>query len=454
MKISIENFKSIKKLTNFELRPMTILSGVNSSGKSSFIQLLLLLKQTIERNSANLPFYLDGELYQAKSFKDIVSNHDLENRLTVTFKFSKEELLRFDDSSLRVFKGNDYNILVTISFKAFNESIYISEFEVKVDLINNYKKPFIKLDFNGQDYSIKTNDNLFGNEIWNRVHTAFVNFISFYPLILHDGGKYSFDDIVLKFDWAKGLVNSFLENTSYIGPNRESPQDEYLPKRTLKRVSPTGDNVAQILENFAGDTIELLRIDNQNNIIKYSTETATVAEAVRYWMCDIFNVADDLTSSKIGENYRIDLISKSGLSTNIKHVGFGISQILPIIVEGLIMPNNGTIIVEQPEIHLHPKLQSLIFDFLYGLTLQGKKVIIETHSSHFITRMRRRIAEDENSKMDDRINLTFIEDNIFRSISLNDFGGLEYYPKDFIEQPNSELSAIVQAQMNKRLKSK
>ena len=53
MKISIENFKSIKSLQTFEIKPFTVLSGVNSSGKSSFVQLLLLFKQTIERNSAN-----------------------------------------------------------------------------------------------------------------------------------------------------------------------------------------------------------------------------------------------------------------------------------------------------------------------------------------------------------------------------------------------------------------
>jgi len=171
-------------------------------------------------------------------------------------------------------------------------------------------------------------------------------------------------------------------------------------------------------------------------------------------MCDVFDVAEDIKTEKINDTYKITLINKAGLPISIKHVGFGISQLLPIVVEGLRMPDNGTLIVEQPEIHLHPKIQSLLYDFLYGLTKQGKKVIIETHSSHFITRMRRRIAEDESNEMDDNISLTFIEDDIFRTIELDDYGTLNYYPKDFIEQSNTELRAIVKAQMNKRTKKK
>ena len=116
------------------------------------------------------------------------------------------------------------------------------------------------------------------------------------------------------------------------------------------------------------------------------------------------------------------------------------------------MQKNGTLIIGQPEIHLHPKIQSQLFDFLYSLILQGKKVIVETHSSHFITRMRRRIAEDDNH-MNEKINLTFIENDIFRTIKLDNFGSMDYFPKDFIEQDAKELKAIVVAQMNKRFKS-
>ena len=98
-------------------------------------------------------------------------------------------------------------------------------------------------------------------------------------------------------------------------------------------------------------------------------------------MCDVFGIAKDIYSKKIDDTCKILLEIANGLKVNIKHVGYGISQVLPIIVEGLVMSENGTLIIEQPEIHLHPKIQSQLFDFLYSLILQGKKVIVETQMS-------------------------------------------------------------------------
>ena len=149
-------------------------------------------------------------------------------------------------------------------------------------------------------------------------------------------------------------------------------------------------------------------------------------------------------------------MSLTGITSTIKHVGFGISQILPIIVEGLRINENETFVLEQPELHLHPKVQSNLTDFLISLVEQGKKVIIETHSDHLITRLRRRIAEDKNNQLDDKVLLTFVEvgknDVLFRNIAIDDFGVIELpYPEEFIERNDNELKAILKAQMNKRL---
>src|SRR5437762_11411638 len=116
MKISIYNFKSIEELIQYELKPLTIISGVNSSGKSSFIQLLLLVKQTIERNSANEQLFLNGDLYKVKSFIDILSGKNFENKLRVEFEFSKEEDLKINSSK---------RISIFDSFPSFNISIEI-----------------------------------------------------------------------------------------------------------------------------------------------------------------------------------------------------------------------------------------------------------------------------------------------------------------------------------------
>lgn len=474
MKISIENFKAIKKLHNFELKPMTILSGVNSSGKSSFVQLLLILKQTIELNSASQAFHLNGEYTKIKNFKDIISNKDLKRKLKISFEFSKSEFNQIDKiKTVSIFNTfSDYNCLIEIEYDVNqNEEIYVSVFSVKFNFENETDKDhFIVFnsDFNKNSLSIDTNSAIFESTLFfEKPIISNIQYSSIYPdkYETKNIGKKIIGDIetnveefsveVINIEDIKTIINTFLYNISYIKPIRDAPKDEYFFFKNHNNVGTDGEFVAQILEEKAEQPVIFYKlIEQEDGMITYEEIKKTLIEAVVYWMCNIFEVANEIKTQKVNEIYRILLVNKSGLETSIKHVGFGISQLLPIVVEGLIMPKNGTLIIEQPEIHLHPKLQSKLYDFLYGLTLQEKKVIVETHSSHFITRMRRRIAEDESNEMDDKINLTFIEDNIFRTIQLNDFGGMEYYPEDFIEQPNSELAAIVKAQMTKRLKNK
>jgi predicted ATPase len=120
------------------------------------------------------------------------------------------------------------------------------------------------------------------------------------------------------------------------------------------------------------------------------------------------------------------------------------------------MDKNGLLILEQPEIHLHPKVQSLLFDFIYSMSLTGKRFLIETHSDHFITRMRRRVVES-NEELFQKVNMIFVEqreaEHIFRKLDLSDMGTFSYFPDDFVEQTD-DYDAIIMAQANKALKRK
>ncbi|OQQ25917.1 hypothetical protein A6410_18760 [Prescottella equi] len=85
---------------------------------------------------------------------------------------------------------------------------------------------------------------------------------------------------------------------------------------------------------------------------------------------------------------------------NIAHTGIGLSQLLPILVQGCLTSDGDTFIVQQPEIHLNPAQQCLITDFLIERALAGTRTIIETHSEHLLLRLRRRIAEGKISSKD------------------------------------------------------
>lgn len=476
MRISIKNFKAIKSLENFELRPLTILSGVNSSGKSSFIQLILLLKQTLDLDSARNHLVLKGDLYDVNSFKDIVAGKDLSNKIKVTFEFSKEEDLAFSSESRITYFDSfaSFILRVEVAFDFFSGKEYISDFTVSYVLPSGDKNElFVKFRTRrGKDerYIADSNSTIFGEKLWGRDLTlSDLSFLSIFP------NSYEITEVEVvsgaedgdvgitntskkrhfpKMDGIKALINNTFGAISYIGPLRDQPLDEYSHSDIRQGVGKKGEYTAQILEIYSSQSIEYFKPTVTSDGIEYSLEKSSLLDAVRVWICKVFGIADNIYAKKQSDSYSIFLVNEFGLETTIKHVGFGISQVLPIIVEGLRLAPGTTLILEQPEIHLHPKLQSLLFDFLYSLVLNGRKIIIETHSDHFITRMRRRVAEDSKSEMQNNINLTFIESGAgelyFGTIELDNFGTLDYFPENFIAETSQEMKAIIKAQMKKR----
>jgi len=139
MKISIENFKSIKSLQNFEIKPFTVLSGVNSSGKSSFIQLLLLLKQTIELDSANESLYLNGEYYKVRKFLDLIYDKNPKNNLKISFEFYQSEFTQIGDSDLiSLFNSfGNYQCLTDIQYDTIGG--FINQFSVTFNFSSGKK---------------------------------------------------------------------------------------------------------------------------------------------------------------------------------------------------------------------------------------------------------------------------------------------------------------------------
>lgn len=459
MKISISNFKAIKDLYQFEIKPFTILSGVNSTGKSSLIQLLLLLKQSIKVDSANETLILDGDFFQVSDFEQLVYQKKSENKLKVTFDFDKDEFAKNVGTGRRMavydVLGN-YSCRLTVEFDTYEKNIIVTEFSIKM-IFEEKREDSINcaISKNGElTYSIKTNTALFGLELFTeKPEVEMINFSSFFPRDYSYSpsktGSFEISDF-------KNFIANFFEKISYIGPLRATPEETNQIKGSNSSVGIHGEFTAQILSEFAPHKIWFSKIVENGDAAIFKAENDTFLAAVNYWVCDVFNVAKKIYSEQEEEIYRILLENESGLTVSIKHVGFGISQILPIIVEGLRLPPGGVLILEQPEAQLHPKLQSQLFDFLYSLILQGKYVFLETHSDHLITRMRRRIAEDSKNEISSKINLTFIESKkgalIFRRIDFDELGTMDIFPEDFMEQTNIELKAIIDAQMRKRTK--
>ncbi|MEY4904843.1 MAG: hypothetical protein RLZZ292_2658, partial [Bacteroidota bacterium] len=143
-----------------------------------------------------------------------------------------------------------------------------------------------------------------------------------------------------------------------------------------------------------------------------------------------------------------------GTQVGIADVGFGVSQIFPIVLEGLRMEQGATLLLEQPEIHLHPNLQMQMADYFIALALSGKQVIAETHSDHIVNRLVRRIIEDETLGLKDLIGIYFIKPSengsIYEEITVDEMKGITNWPTDFFDQNASESMKIMQAGLKKR----
>ena len=476
MKISIKNFKSIQNLEEFELKPLTILSGNNSSGKSSFIQLLLILKQTLEIGSSKKQLFIHGDYYKAKSQTDLITGKKDSKTLTIDFLISKEEFKKFGDNVIKSLYDSfsDYTCKLNLVFGFMANELKIKRFyleyttAIKPEFLlfevgpqNNFK-----IESNNDSYFLSTESSQEdGPDFLKEIQT--VNYSSFFPIsyeesiqaiskdpkgrIIHSNSE---SITRLNINSIKSFLEIIFNELYYIGPLRIEPQDTYAGDSEKSWVGVKGEFTAQLLETMRDEMVECNVPKFEGDLIKFRKKQMTLLDASNIWICNIFKFGKRLYAKEIGDAYSVYLVNDLGIETTLKHVGFGISQILPIVVQGLLMKKGDTLILEQPEIHLHPKIQSALFDFLYSLTLQGKNFIVETHSDHFITRLRRRVAEDESSQLLNQINLTFIEKQkkglTFKKVKLDDLGVYEIYPEDFIENPEKELMALLDAQMKKR----
>lgn len=467
MEISIYNFKAIKEVTDFSVKSLNIISGVNSSGKSSFIQFLLLLKQTLESKASNRPLILDSESTKLGEYSEVVYQKKNENPISTSISFKKEEFHLPELDFLDI-----QRIDISVVFNSREGQNYVQSIK-----LNYYTPEFNKTDQwlsftkKKNQYLVETNAaGVFSADLHQLAtldsQLGDLSFIAFFPqtftLEVPNPNYPEFDktettkkSIQFNIKGIENLLTKTFSQISYIGPLREAPVDIYTPNKANKNIGSKGEFAAFFLEKEAGDIISFHKMTmDQEGRVTFNQQEDTLAAVVKYWICDIFGLAKNIKAEKYKENYVIKVTNHFDIETTIKHVGFGVSQILPIVVEGLRMPNNGILILEQPEIHLHPKIQSLLFDFLHSLSLSGKRFIVETHSDHLITRMRRRIAEDLENILEEKVNLVFVEEfekeHIFRKLDLTELGSLSYFPKDFVEQTDSDYRAIVKAQAVKR----
>lgn len=242
----------------------------------------------------------------------------------------------------------------------------------------------------------------------------------------------------------KQVFNSIIRNIFYLGPIREKPQGLYNVgfEQVPKYVGPTGAYFASVL--LRENKIQDYFLPNGED------ESISLLDALDEWVNHL-NVASEVKVEKKNSfGFSVSISNTQRRKSDIMNVGIGTSQVLPVLITGLLSEKGEYLLFEQPELHLHPYSQSRLADFFVELVKRGRKIIVETHSEYFILRLRYQILVNKISEKDIVVN--FFQNSGFTNISqgiLSGYGNLQY-PDDFRDETQRLLDDIMKASLEKR----
>jgi len=407
-RLRIQNFKSLADTEDMVIRPLTFLVGPNSAGKSSVLQALLLLRQTVDERDPNITLKFNGPWVRLGSYLDCAhraADEDPGSReleIGFTFQFGPLPV----DFSAR-FGYNGEMFLERVSYGGYTE-----EFVIKRVGPQQYRRA-------DSDTSIRLRKFYDYSPGQSKKETD--------PFGLDD------PDALLFPAWA---IRSLFSTVFYLGPLRQRPQPSY---------QASGEVPQDV--GLAGErAIDVLIVSDKRK------EDAPLAQ-VRHWL-DVFDIASDAQLiAHTPTLYEFRLTDKqTGVVVNYPHVGFGASQIVPLIVEGFYSPDRSVLLIEQPEIHLHPRAQARLADLLVAISQESKTLIVETHSEHLLSQVQVRIAQGGLNR--DDVAIYYFEPTPAGAhvipIAINELGQFGNWPAGFFDQglklADAHLHAIAGAQ--------
>jgi predicted ATPase len=258
------------------------------------------------------------------------------------------------------------------------------------------------------------------------------------------------------------VENQFKKNVKYLGPLRDEPKAIYPLEGYADStdIGFKGENTAAVLELHKNSEITYIPSSEfLNNKETKESKKVTLQVAVSDWLIYL-GVATKFETSdkgKLGHELTVATDNTNKLQ-DLTHVGVGVSQVLPILVLSLLAKTDSTLIFEQPELHLHPKVQTRLADFFISQNGLKKQCIVETHSEYLINRLRYLVAISEKDSLSRNSILYFVEKeegySKYNEIRINKYGVIKDWPKGFFDESEKLASKMLEAAMNKRKKER
>ena len=407
-----QNFKSWQDTGTLQFAPLTGLFGANSSGKTSILQVLLMLKQTVEHPSPDwnelLYFGDEASLVNLGSFDDII--HQPANNPSLNIFVSW--LLR---EKLTIQNIGEVDTL-SFYFNFFNEGI--------------------------GNFNYQVGEHKLGIESGSGSY-MFESPIPSYPSGTVDpfrcyGVRSIFATIQQIFSNLEKAFENLFSQILYLGPLREYPRRRYPWKGDHpKGIGQYGEKTTSAL---LSGRIRRLPIDEQ----------------IPKWLqrLELIDSYDVQPVSDTGGDYELLVKQhKGGPQVPLTDVGFGVSQVLPVLILCYYAPEGSILILEQPEAHLHPKVQSELADVLIDVVKnRNVQIILESHSENLLLRLMRRIAEEKMSADDTALYSCQINDGTseIERLNMDEYGNIRNWPQDFFGDATGELIKKTKAEMQRR----
>lgn len=391
-----QNFKSWKDTGDLRIAPLTGLFGANSSGKTGILQALLVLKQSVESADPRRVLYLGDERSDVNlgTFKDVVHGHD-----------SELAILGFT----LCWRGHDASGRLAARFGTSQGQLRLSEFVCTqgTDALS------VVQDDSGFHFELNGGPSVPTGSLWG-YHTSPPSDPTF------------------------GL-RVCLESVNYIGPLRQRPtrKPHVWSGNTPSKVGSDGAEFAQALLSPQG---------------RRRTLRDVAASLQRMRLANVFEIEPFAPGSEHVE-FRLKT-NRASTPVLLPDVGFGVSQVLPILVLCYYADEGSTLVIEQPELHLHPAAQSELADVLIDVVKnRNMQIILESHSEHLLRRLQRRIAEGQFEAGDAALYFCEMDNGASKCtpLELTSEGFIKNWPKDFFGDEMGDIAAISEEAMKRRL---
>lgn len=451
--LRIRNFKAWRDTEEMRLAPLTVIFGANSAGKSSIGHLLLALKQTALATDRKRALHLGdpNTLIDLGTLSDCLFRHDSSATLEFDIAWSLPKALQIRDLHERniVFLGDSLRLRSSLKADKKDQPT-ISGFEYNLREDGRTSLDIRHELSNAGKWTLNSTSYKFVRAVgkpWNLTEPE-----KFYRASETSISRYQNAAFLTDFALA---TERMLTGISYLGPLREHP------KRIYQWSGDTPEDVGQTGQLAVAALLAAEQAGRRLNRGKKQTTDGFV-RFIAKWLKDIHVIHDFNVRpvAKGRKEFEVLLkIQEWSPEVKITDVGFGVSQVLPALVQAFYCAPHATVWMEQPEIHLHPQVQSDLADVFISAVKACEKgvekrsqLIVESHSEHLLTRLQRRVAEGVIKP--DEIAVYFCRNTkdgaVLDPLELNLLGEIENWPTNFFGDQMTDMTERVKAAMARK----